>query len=117
MPLLCGYDAHLIVRDDKLTAVAARKNSLDKTSPLIALELANWDSVYGCSYSKLVVAAMFDQVEQILNINIWDASLEVRFDSKYGYVSDYDVRYGYRTGGVSECCIWFKFRNFQHVSK
>jgi hypothetical protein len=116
-PLLCSYNAYLSVQDNKLTSVAITEYFSDKTSPLVPLNPTQWDAPQRCSYSKLVATSMFDQVEQDLGINVWDASLNVEFDDQYGYVSDYEVRYGYRTGGVSECCIWFKFRNFRPIPK
>ena len=116
IPPSCIYDAHLSIRHNKLTAVAVRERVFNKHGPFVPLEPAQWDPPYGRSYSGLLFPSMFDRVGQSLSSDeLWNTYLNVQFDGQYGYVSDYDLKMGYRTGGVSECCVWFKYRNFQPV--
>lgn len=116
VPLTCLIDATLTVEQGELVAVMGR-NPLDKTSPLLPLEPADWDRPY-CSYSQLLIPRMLERVERDLEeTEFTAAALEVSFDPELGFVMEYAYDTCYRRGllnpMVSECHTWYTFSNLR----
>ena len=119
VPLTCVYAASLTVKQGVLVNVLARSMPFDETAPWISVSQEKWDDPQ-CSYTNLLIPEIFKRVEQDLKeIDPWDAELKVAFDPEYGFITHYELNYGYGHGllspAISECCTRYEFRNFQPI--
>ncbi len=116
--LSCIMDITLVVRDDQLTEVRARKISLDKSLPKISVPPSKWDQPF-CSYRNLLIPAMFDQVKKDLaRIDTASEAVNVSFDPAYGFVQSYRHYPSYRFGLLSPVAspngnAWYEYSQFR----
>ena len=104
----CLFFGRVSVRNGQPVKILERQNLLLPTSPLVP------GGPPSCPHT---VRQMFGMVERdIREANIFEESLDVRFDPVYGFISDYQYRYPARGGllgpVVDHCCFSYTFSNF-----
>jgi len=114
--LACMINATLTVQGGELVAVESRGLPGSDAREGTSVAPGDWDAPY-CSYSKLLVPALFARIERALNRIDWSRdTIRVRFDPQYGYVTEYRYMCCYRRGLLnptcSDCDVWFVFSNF-----
>ncbi len=113
----CIVDITLVVKDDQLTEVRARKISLDNSLPKISVPPSKWDQPF-CSYRNLLIPAMFDRVKKDLErIDTASEAVNVNFDPAYGFVQSYYHDSGYRLGllnpVIADGKVRYEYSQFQ----